>query len=238
LFKLNDEKSCFSHNHVACSSLKSKHLSAEIQLYLLEESKKKNLKPKELKQKLDSKFNTNFKYRTIANAHYLSSSRLFGNLTDDAESMRNLILSLKTKFPNFLGEILKDNTNNQLKAFIYATSQMKVLAERFMDLFVMDTKFGTNRFRLKHWTMCGKDENNKTIIKGRKKKWLNILIKDVKLEKIRTSDELLEELDRLIEENEKSDRRQKEDVKNVVKENSEENLLENDGEFGDEEDLL
>ena len=164
MFKLNDEKSCFSHNHVACSSLKSKHLSAEIQLYLLEESKKKNLKPKELKQKLDSKFNTNFKYRTIANAHYLSSSQLFGNLTDDAESMRNLILSLKTKFPNFLGEILKDNTNNQLKAFIYATSQMKVLAERFMDLLVMDTTFGTNRFRLKHWAMCGKDENNRTII--------------------------------------------------------------------------
>ena len=70
------------------------------------------------------------------------------------------------------------------------------------------------------------------VIKYYNQRWL-------KLEEIRTSDELLEELDCLIEENEKLDHRQKEDVKNVVKEeNSEENLLENDGEFGDEEDLL
>ena len=128
------------------------------------ESKKKNLKLKELKEKLDSKFNTSFNYRTIANAYYLSSSQLFGNLTDDTESMRNPILSLKTKFPDFLGEILKDNTNNQLKALVYVTSQMKVLAERFMDLLVMDTTFGTNHFKLKYWTMSGKDENNRTII--------------------------------------------------------------------------
>ena len=28
----------------------------------------------------------------------------------------------------------------------------------------MDTTFSTNRFRMKHWTMCGKDNNNRTII--------------------------------------------------------------------------
>jgi len=33
-----------------------------------------------------------------------------------------------------------------------------------MDLLVMDTTFGTNRFRMKSITLCGKDNNNKTII--------------------------------------------------------------------------
>jgi len=144
--------------------MKSKHISSEMQIFLFEESKKKNLKPKELKEKVEIKFNTNIDYRTIANAHYLTTSQLFGNNTQDADSMKNLILLLKSKFPDFLGKILKDNINNQLKAIIYATPQMKALAEKFMDLLVMDTTFGTNRFRMKHWTMCGKNENNRTII--------------------------------------------------------------------------
>jgi len=43
-------------------------------------------------------------------------------------------------------------------------SVLKDLANYFMDLVVIDITFGTNRFRMKHWTMCGKDNNNKTII--------------------------------------------------------------------------
>ena len=33
-----------------------------------------------------------------------------------------------------------------------------------MDLVVIDTTFGTNRFRMKNITLCGKDNDNKTII--------------------------------------------------------------------------
>ena len=76
--------------------------------------------------------------------------------------MRNLIIRLKEKFPNFFGEILKDPTTDELKAVIYATSHMKQLANKYMDLLVMDTMFGTNRFRMKHWAMCGKDVHNQT----------------------------------------------------------------------------
>ena len=41
---------------------------------------------------------------------------------------------------------------------------MLELAAKYMDLLVMDTTFGTSRFRMKHWVMCGKNNNNRTVI--------------------------------------------------------------------------
>ena len=63
-----------------------------------------------------------------------------------------------------MGEILQDPISHKLKGLIFATPLMRELANKFMDLLIMDTTFGTNRFRMKHWTMCGKDNNNRTII--------------------------------------------------------------------------
>ena len=78
--------------------------------------------------------------------------------------MHQLILNLKQKFPDCLGEVLKDEETGKLKAIIYATPTMKSLTRKYMDLLVIDTTFGTNHFRMKHWTMCGKNNENKTII--------------------------------------------------------------------------
>jgi len=83
------------------------------------------MKLQELKEKLETKFGTTFDYQSV---EMLSIQQIY----------------------SFLGEILKDNESNQLKAINYATSQMKMLADKFMDLFMMDTTFGTNCFKMKH----------------------------------------------------------------------------------------
>jgi len=46
---------------------------------------------------------TNIDSKTITNAHYLATSQLFVNNTQDADSMQDLILLLKSEFPDFLG---------------------------------------------------------------------------------------------------------------------------------------
>ena len=117
-----------------------------------------------MKEKLEDKFGISFDYQSVANSQRKVETSLFGNPADDAFQMKQLILKLKDKFPDFLGEILQDSESHELKGLIYATPMQKKLAEIYMDLLVMDTTFGTNRFKMKHWTMCGKDNNNRTII--------------------------------------------------------------------------
>lgn len=120
--------------------------------------------PSKIKEKLQDKFGIDYDYMAVANVQANIDSQLFGKPTDDAETLKNLLLELKAKFPHFKGEILEDSVSHKLKGLFFATPLMSELAKKFMDLLIIDTTFGTNRFRLKHWTMCGKDNNNKTII--------------------------------------------------------------------------
>ena len=88
----------------------------------------------------------------------------FGQPAEDAQNIKEILLQLNQKVPNFLGEILKDESTGKLQALVFSSPLMKELAENFMDLLVIDTTFGTNRFRMKSITLCGKVNNNKTII--------------------------------------------------------------------------
>ena len=163
-FELNHKASNFTHNHPADPSLVSKCLDAKAKDYMIEEIKKKKMTPAKIQEKLNDKFGIKYIYQAVANASQNIDLQLFGSQTEDAETLKNLILKLKEKVPQFLGEILKEETTNKLKGLIFATPLMKELANKYMDLLIMDTTFGTNRFRMKHWTMCGKDNNNRTII--------------------------------------------------------------------------
>jgi len=115
-------------------------------------------------EELKDKFGEEYEYQTIANIQHSIERDLFGTPTEDAENLRCLVSNLKTKFQDFLGDYKYDEDSKQLTALIYATPKMRSLAEKYMDLLVMDTTFGTNRFRMKHWIMCGKDNNNRTVI--------------------------------------------------------------------------
>jgi len=157
-FKLNQEKSCFVHNHLPDLNLQSKIIEQTAPEFMIETIKEKKVTPKEMQEKLKEKFDKNYDYQTVLNAQQKIDSTLFGNPTEDAETLRKLILNLKAKFPDFLGEILEDKNTHELKSIFYATSVMKDLAGSFMDLVVIDTTFGTNRFWMKHWTLCGKDK--------------------------------------------------------------------------------
>lgn len=114
--------------------------------------------------KIEDKFGQKMDYQSIANVQRNIDEDFFGEPAEDAEVMKDILLNLKNKVPDFLGEILKDEESNKLRAVVFASPRMKELAQYFMDLVVMDTTFGTNRFRMKSITLCGKDNNNKTII--------------------------------------------------------------------------
>jgi len=82
----------------------------------------------------------------------------------DAENLRILLSKLKAKSSDFLGKYISDPITKKLTGLIFSTPTMKDLASKYMDVLLMDTTFNTNRFRMKHWTMVGKDLNNQTII--------------------------------------------------------------------------
>jgi len=127
-------------------------------------SKEKCISTSGMLTRIEDKFGVKCDYQATANIQKSISQELFGQPADDAENMKEILMKLKEKYPDFLAEILKDETTNRLKAVVFATPFMKKLAFHFMDLLVLDTTYGTNRFRMKSVTLCGKDNNNKTII--------------------------------------------------------------------------
>ena len=152
------------HKHNADKELKKKYISKNVEEYIREESKKKKIGTAAFLEKLEDKFNQKFEYQAVANLQQAIDLEFYGEPTEDAENLRILLSNIKEKFPDFLGEYLYDEETGKLTALIYVTPKMRSLASKYMDLLVMDTTFGTNRFRMKHWVLCGKDNNNRTVI--------------------------------------------------------------------------
>jgi len=164
MFILSEKASHFSHNHMPEKNIKKKVVRKSMEEFIKSCSKSKSVKTSEMIVKLEDKFGQKMNYQAIANVQRNIDEDLFGEPAEDAEVMKNILINLKNKLPDFLGEILKDEKTNKLRAMVFASPRMKELAQNFMDLVVMDTTFGTNRFRMKSITLCGKDNNNKTII--------------------------------------------------------------------------
>jgi hypothetical protein len=142
--------------------LKGKQFRPSVVEFIKEETKKKSIATGHLVERLEDKFGQKFDYMSTHNIQREIDSQFFGEPSDDAECLKNLLQSLKTKFPDMLVEILAPN--NTLEGVIYSTPSMKDLADNYLDLCVMDTTFNTNRFRMKYWAIAGKDNCNKTII--------------------------------------------------------------------------
>ena len=102
--------------------------------------------PKEMQEKLKDKFDQDYNYQTVANIQKKLDLKMYGNPTEDAENLKQLILNLKEGSSDFLGEILKVEKTNELKAIVYATPVMKDLANSFFDVVIIDTTVGTNKF--------------------------------------------------------------------------------------------
>ena len=143
--------------------MRSKQITEEEKEFTREGTKKKKLTPRELKEKLEDRFDKQYDYMTIANLQRNVNTEFFGEATADAALLQKRIMKLKQKYPNMLAKIKKNN-KNELEGLIYSMPVMKEFAEYFFDLVVLDTTFSTNRFRLKHLSLCGKDNHNKTIL--------------------------------------------------------------------------
>lgn len=162
-YELNEKFSCFEHNHEKDINLQGKRITEEEKKFTIEGNKKKKLTPGELKEKLEDRFNKKYDYQTVANLQKNVNVGFFGEPTEDAWLLQDRIKRLQERFPNMLVKI-KKNSKNELERLIYAMPSMKNLAEHFFDLVVLDTTFATNRFRMKHLSLCGKDNHNKTIL--------------------------------------------------------------------------
>jgi len=112
--------------------------------------------------RVQDKFGIELTYQAAANCKRSDDQKLFGDVQDDASNLKDMFDKLKEASQDFLGDILKGE-DNKLKAVIFATPIMKELAANFVDLFVIDT-FSTNKFRMKSITLCGKNNNNETVI--------------------------------------------------------------------------
>jgi len=113
---------------------------------MMEETKEKQVKTKDLSGTLKTRFEVEFNYQSIANFQRSVDQDLYRSQEEDAQKMLERLFKLKAKFPDFLGEILRDDQAHELKAVLYATSAMKELATSYMDLLVVDNTFNTNKY--------------------------------------------------------------------------------------------
>ena len=65
--------------------------------------------------KIQDKFGMKFQYQAVANIQKRIDEDLFGEPAEDAQIMKELILGLKERIPDFLGEFYKINRLTKLK---------------------------------------------------------------------------------------------------------------------------
>ena len=162
-YEINLKFSCFEHNHCVDDNIQSKQLNEEERKFIHDKIKQKKLTPAELKEKLEDKYGKDYDYRKVANEQRIIGNLYFGDPTEDAALLQSRLIMLKKKFPDMLATIKKNN-KNEFEGLIFAMPSMKNLATHFFDLVILDTTFSTNRFRMKHLSLCGRDNHNKTIL--------------------------------------------------------------------------
>jgi len=58
-------------------------------------------------------------YQAIQNAQRNKCNEFFRQPTEDAQTLKDTLLQLKISMPNFLAEILKDETTNKFQAIVF-----------------------------------------------------------------------------------------------------------------------
>jgi len=144
----NETKSNPEHNHPADTTKSYKLREGEIKAFVKETIVKKKDKPSIIKEKLNLKFpDINIDYDASANILYKVKQDIFGDVNMDAQNLKELCEALSQKFPDFYFKILQKE-DNKLSAIFIATPGMRLQYQKYKNLFLVDTTFGTNRFKL------------------------------------------------------------------------------------------
>lgn len=121
--------------------------------------------PKEIQEKLNLKFGTEFEYSKVRNAYYKVKKTLFGIPNHEAQDLVQLLKPLRES-GFLLFETKSNNLNNALEAVVFCSSGMIHLYRHYKDMLILDTTFGLNRFNMPLLTLAGVDNNGKTVVFG------------------------------------------------------------------------
>jgi len=147
-FIFNSVKSLHSHNHPEDSKSKYKLQEKEINEFIKDNVVEKNDGPAKIQEKLNLKFpNIQIHYDASANLLYKVKQEAFGEATMDAENLRELCAEISKKFPEFYYK-LEINKDDRLSSIFIATPGMIKQYPKYKNLLIIDTTFGTNRFKL------------------------------------------------------------------------------------------
>ena len=89
--------------------------------------------------------------------------KLFGQQSEDANNLKNILNNSAS-----IG-IISDyllNENNKLRNLVFTTEYMRKLYESFNDVVLVDTTFGTNRFKMPLLVISGINNEGQNILFG------------------------------------------------------------------------
>jgi len=101
-----------------------------------------------MKERLEIKFpGLDIDYTNTANTLYKLKNEVFGAAGLDAQNLLELCGELKKEFPDFFYKH-KISSDNRLSALFFSTPAMRSQYQRYKNVLILDTTFGTNRFKL------------------------------------------------------------------------------------------
>jgi len=92
--------------------------------------------------RISFQFNLNIK-----NVHLNLLSKIKSETSNDAENLRKLCFEASQKFEDFFARF-KVSNQSKLEAIFFSTPSMRRKNEKYKNLLIIDTTFGTNRFRM------------------------------------------------------------------------------------------
>jgi len=95
----------------------------------------------------NEKFDTTFDYHVIANYCRKIESVLFGKKTKEFQCLLDIFNDMKAKNLNYYCE-LKLDSDNVVENAIFTSQKMLKLYNEFSDVLILDTTFGTNRYKI------------------------------------------------------------------------------------------
>lgn len=149
-YLFNKEISSPIHNHEQKGKLNHKLHEREIADFIKDNVHQNNDKPALLRTKLNLKFpSLSIDYAYSANLLYRIKQEMFGDPSKDAQNLVGLCREAEIQFPNFY---FKSKTNplpeNRFSGIFISTPTMRTEYKKYNNLLIIDTTFGTNRFKL------------------------------------------------------------------------------------------
>ena len=121
-----------------------------------------NSTPKEIQDKLETKFS--FSYTKVKIAYCRIRTKLFGKPNNDAKEFVTILESLKAKEYLEYDSLLSQE--GHLRAVVFVTKCLRSLYNIYNDMIIMDTTFSLNRFYMPLLTIAGVKNDDRTIILG------------------------------------------------------------------------